>query len=308
MEDSFNFAEAFLEHTSTRASSLDDAMGVEGLLHRAWATGLGAWPRVDLPADIFARHLAQRLPEGRPLAQQLESLALADLYLACACVHGVPAAIDSLERHYLAKLPMALAYLKQPAAMLDDVCQMVRMHLLLGMSGGRPRLAEYTGRGSLQSWIRVIAARMSLKQAAPAPETPEEDVFAALEALPAPGANAELELIKRRYHREFRQAVREAFDSLSSEQRHLLRLHFIDRLPTTELGTLFRVNQSTVSRWLKGARQEIFEETKRRLQERLDLSSKEFSSLLADLGSQLDLGLSQLLNVFQYPTGEESDR
>jgi len=300
MREPLKLAVTFLDDSLVRAAVPGDSAEIEGLLRRAWETGRGPWPQVVLRAEVFVPHLIQRLPEARAgslLVPLLEQLALADLYLACACVHGVPAAIETLERHYLAKLPALLGYLKLPAAMLDDVCQRVRIHLLLGTTDAGPRLAEYTGRGALLSWIRVIAARMALKhkQGTSVRERPDENVLAALEALPAPGLDVEFDLIKRRYHREFRQAVREAFAALSSEQRHLLRLHLVDRLSTTEMGPLFRVNQSTISRWIKSARQAVYEETKRRLQERLGLSSHEFESLLADLESQLDLSLSQVL-------------
>src|SRR4051794_26194157 len=126
---------------------------------------------------------------------------------------------------------------------------------------------------------------MAFKQGALVRETPGESV---LEALPSPGPDAELDLIKHRYRREFRDAVRETFAALPSEQRHLLRLHFVDRLSTIEMGMVFRKNQSTVSRWLKSVRQEVYVETKRRLQARLGLSSREFASLLAVIDSQLD--------------------
>jgi RNA polymerase sigma-70 factor, ECF subfamily len=107
-----------------------------------------------------------------------------------------------------------------------------------------------------------------------------------------------IELIKRRYRREFRQALYEAFAELSSEQRYQLRLHFIEKLSTTEMGAMFYVNQSTVSRWLKNARRAVHEGTKRRLQERLGLSSNEFTSLLNAIESQLELSVSQ---VFKEP-------
>jgi RNA polymerase sigma-70 factor len=299
MEKPHTLADTFNAHASVRVATPEETVGLETLLRQAWATGSGAWSQVSLPADVFIRYLAQRLPEsgaGSPLAALLESMALADLYLACACVQGVPTAIELLERHYLAKLPALLAYLKQPAAVLDDVCQKVRIHLLLGTAGARPRLSEYTGRGALLSWMRVVAVRMALHPGASARETTEEEnVLAALQSMPAPGSDAEFELIKRRFHQEFRQAVREAFAVLASEKRHLLRLHFVDQLSTTELGPLFQVNQSTVSRWLKSARQEVYEETKRRLQERLGLSSREFASFVATLDSELDLSLSQVL-------------
>ncbi|HYO52590.1 sigma-70 family RNA polymerase sigma factor [Archangium sp.] len=297
MDEPLKLAVLFLEHAPTSIATPAEATELEFLLRRTWEAGRESWPQVALPAEVFVRHLAQKLTEARaegPLATVLEQLAIADLYLACACVHEVPTALEMLERHCLAKLPASLAYLKQPATLLDDVRQKVRMHLLLGTTGAKPQLAEYKGRGTLLSWIRVMAVRMVHKQIVPTQETPE-NLLAAIEAIPVPGPDPELDLIKRRYRHEFRQAAHEAFNSLSSEQRHLLRLHFIDRLSTTEMGALFRVNQSTVSRWLKDVRLAVYEETKRLLSERLDLSSREFASLLDVIASQLDLSLSQIL-------------
>ncbi|HEX8819154.1 MAG TPA: sigma-70 family RNA polymerase sigma factor [Archangium sp.] len=298
MDEKFKLAVIFLEHARVRVALPADTAGLEESLHRAWESGRGPWPLVDLRADVFIRHLAQRLPEksvGFPLEQVLGRLVLTDLYLACACVHQVPRAIAALERHYLEKLPASLGFLKLSATMLDDVCQMVRIHLLVGMAGSGPQLGEYKGAGTLLSWMRAIAARMAHKQSASARETPTENVLAAIEALPMPGPDAELDLIKRRYRHEFRQAVRKAFATLSSEQRQLLRLHFIDRVATTKMGPLFGVDQSTVSRKIKSARHVVYEETKRLLQEHLGLSSAEFKSLLKVIDSQLDLSLSEEL-------------
>lgn len=271
----------------------------ENLLRRAWEKGHGAWPQVPLPAEVFMRHLARLLPgdsEAPSCSELLGQLALEDLYLACACVHGVSEATEVLEHDYLAKLPALIAHLKLPAPALEDLCQMVRIHLLLGTPESGPRLAEYTGRGALLSWMRVIAARMALRLAPPTRETSEENALAALESLQSPDPDADLALIKRRYRPVFLQAVREAFEALSSEHRHLLRLHFVDRLPTTRMAPLFGVDQSTVSRWIKGARQSVYEDTKRRLKERLRLSSHEFDSLVTTLESQLDLSFSEILD------------
>jgi RNA polymerase sigma-70 factor len=292
-----NLTQVFLEHAPAHAVAPADMAAVETQLHGAWEAGRAPWPGVDLPADAFVRHLAERLPRdgvASPLALLLGQLALSDFYLACACVRGVPEAVEMLERHYLARLPALMGHLKVPGLVLDDVLQWVRIHLLMGTTGAGPQLAEYTGRGGLLSWIRVIATRGALRQGAPLRTTPTENVIVALEALPAEEPSVDLELFKRRYSREFRQAMYESFAALSSEQRYHLRLHFVERLSTTEMGALFRVNQSTVSRWLKSARRAVYEETKRRLRERLGLSSREFTSLVAAIESQVDLSLSQV--------------
>lgn len=72
-------------------------------------------------------------------------------------------------------------------------------------------------------------------------------------------------------------------------------------LSTPELGTLFRVNQSTVSRWLKSARQKVYDETRLHLHARLGLSARDFQSFLAGMESQLDVSISQIF-------GEEDAR
>lgn len=277
---------------------IQENANLERLLRHAWEEGRRQWPRVDLPADVFNGYLGRLLPsdlEARPLEELIQKLDKEGLYLACACVNDVPAALETFEAHYMAKLPKVLGYLKLSAAVLDEVCQLVRTHLLVRTPGAGMRLAEYTGRGSLLVWLRVIAVRMARRQGALVREVPDEGGLAAIENLPAQETNAELELIKRRYRREFRRAVIEAISTLSVDQRYLLRLHFIERLPTTRMGPMFGKDQSTISRWLKEVREQVYEETKRRIKEHLLLSSQEFESLMSAINSNFDVSLSQFL-------------
>ncbi|MCY1015905.1 sigma-70 family RNA polymerase sigma factor [Pyxidicoccus sp. MSG2] len=291
---------SFLAHRRERAVTPDELDEIEELLQHAYETGPAAWPRVALSDEVFVRHLAQVLSEldterslPQALRQLFESSNLAGLYLACACIHNVPAASETLERDILARLP-ALLDSKLPPTVVDEVCQEVRIHLLVGTGTG-PQFALYKGQSSLLSWIRVIAARMGLKRVAPVREMVEDGVLAAIEAMPTLGNDAEIELLKRRCLQEFRAAAREAFSTLPDRPRYLLRIHFIDGLSTIELGKLYGVDQSTASRWLKSARQAVYEETKRRIKERLRLSSHEFESLLIDINSRLDMSLGEIL-------------
>ncbi|KFA92242.1 hypothetical protein [Archangium violaceum] len=298
MEGKPSLTRIFLEHVPVRVGVPADAIDFEEQLRCAWEAGRDPWPQVALPANAFVRHLAQRVAEtseGLPLARVLASFSLSDLYLACACVHDVPASIDMLERHYMAKLPALLGSLKLPDTVLDDVCQLVRIHLLLGTNESRPQLVAYRGSGSLLSWMLVIATRMGSRQVGPAWESvAQENVIAAIEAMPDPGGDAGLELLKHRYRREFRRAMYEAFAELSSEERNQIWLHYIQRVSTTRMSEKFDVHQSTISRWLKGIRDTVHDGTKRRLQEWLGLNSDEFVSLFNIIESQLDLSLSQV--------------
>ncbi|WP_225414173.1 sigma-70 family RNA polymerase sigma factor [Stigmatella hybrida] len=300
MEQVPSLATAFLMHAKARFVPPEHGAAFESLLVHAWETARAQWPAVALPAESFVAYLAERLPETppqSPLEPLLAQMSLAELFLACACVRGIPSALELFERHYLARLPALLRSPKQPDAMIDDVCQLVRVKILVPTGESGPKIAEYTGRGALLSWVRVTAVRIAIKLQAVEKPTAHEDTDTLFAALPAPGADAELDLIKRRHHTDFRQAVSEAFSGLSNDERHLFRLYFVDQLSMYELAALFRVNQSTVSRWLKTARQRIYEETQRRLQARLGLSPRDFKSYLAVLDSQLELGISQLLRA-----------
>ncbi|HEX8436317.1 sigma-70 family RNA polymerase sigma factor [Archangium sp.] len=300
MDSAPKLAATFLAHAKGRFGPPVDAAALERLLVHAWETSRAQWPTVALPAELFVMHLAERLPEASPtspLEPLLSALSLTELYLACACLHGVGAALEAFERGYLAKLPGLLRNPKLPDAMIEDVCQLTRMKLLVPPPEGRPKIAEYTGRGALGSWVRVTATRIAIKLQSTEKPAPEEDSDSLFSALPAPGVDPELDAIKRRHQADLRQAMHEAFSTLSPEDRHLLRLYFVDQLSMYELATLFRVSQPTISRWLKSTRETVYQETRRHLQARLGLSPRDFQSFLALLDSQLELSISQLLGA-----------
>jgi RNA polymerase sigma-70 factor len=260
---------------------------------------------VALPAEQFVTHLAERLPQAAEPTPSLEPLlaplSLSELYLACACLRGMEAAQELFVRLYLAKLPGSLRQSRPSHTTLEDICQLAREKILVPTPEGRPKIAEYTGRGALQSWVRVTAMRIAIKQQATEKPGPEEDAQTLLSALPAPGVDPELDAIKRRHQVDLRQAMCEAFSTLSSEDRHLLRLYFVDALSMYELAALFRVSQPTISRWLKSTRETVYQETRRHLQARLGLSQRDFQSFLALLDSQLELSISQLLGAEDTP-------
>ena len=61
-----------------------------------------------------------------------------------------------------------------------------------------------------------------------------------------------------------------------------------------KLGVMFQIHRATAARWLHSAREAVFTETRRLLQERLRLSPGEFDSLVRVLRSQLDLSATQI--------------
>ncbi len=303
-------AATFRSHVKVRFASSEEGAALEALLTRAWETSRERWPDVALPAETFVKHLAERLPKAAaqgPLEPLLAELSLAELYLACACLQGLSSAIQAFERNYLARLPALLRSPSMSDAMIEDACQLVRMRLLVAMPESAPKLAEYTGRGALLSWVRVTAVRTALKlRGGEKPVAPDPDDI--LEKWPEPGPQPERALIQEHHRADFRQALREAFATLAADERHLLRLYFVDQLSMYELATLFRVNQATISRRLKDIRQRIYKETRGHLQARLGLAPEDFTSFVRVLDNQLDLSISQLMgeeDALPRPPGQD---
>jgi RNA polymerase sigma-70 factor (ECF subfamily) len=251
-----------------------------------------AHPKIRLDPDVFLRHLARHRPEDAPLDAWLGSIRAGDLYLACACAEGVPAAIAALDAQYRVEVGSFLGALRPTEAFIEDVAQAVRERLLVGAGGSPPRIAEYGGRGALMAWIRVVTVRLALDLKRR--RTEQLDEHAGEAAPPAEAPSAEAVLLKQRYAGEFNAAFRAAFASLAAEQRDLLRRHFVEGTTLEELAASHGVHRATVARRIAAARQAILDDARRRLGERLALCTEELNSLMVLMRSQLDLSLSSL--------------
>jgi RNA polymerase sigma-70 factor (ECF subfamily) len=298
MTQPIKLATLFLPHAPKGVTLPTDPAVLDDLLYKAWERGRGPWPQVSLSAEVFVTHLAMKLTQAEAtghLEELLEEWNLPDLYLACACMKEVPAAWEMLEATYLSKVAMWLGPRRISKDELSEILQTLRINLLMATPKAGPRLATYEGRGPLERWIRISVVRVAIRQGAWPREPSEETDLALMEAIPAPQPNAEFALILSRYLPEFRQAYQESLIELPSDQKLLLQMRFMKRLSTTQLGELFDVDQSTISRRLKSVQDDIYEAIKRRLKERLRLSSHEFESLFSAIRSQLDASISRIL-------------
>jgi RNA polymerase sigma-70 factor, ECF subfamily len=248
-----------------------------------------AYPEIRLDDAIFLRHLERHLPDGADLG----AICAGDLYLACACAEGVPAAVAALDRQYRARVPAYLAELRPTAAFVEDVAQAVLERLLVGAEGSPPRIAEYSGRGPLGSWLRVVTVRLALSlRRKRTEELAAEDEEAAPRPGEAPPVDPEADLLKQRHEAAFNAAFRAALGALTVRQRDLLRRHFLEGITLAELAVTFGVGRATVTRWIASARQEILANARRQLGEELNLRPAELSSLMGLMRSRLDLSLS----------------
>jgi len=250
-------------------------------------TARAAWPGVELAEELYVAWLDARAPRGG-------AGHAADLYLACACVHGVPRALAAFESAFMSRVPAFLARMNLPADLVDEVRQRLRERLLMPSAGRPPRLAEYSGRGPLASWLCVAAVRAAVDLLRSPAERSTGGVDPGDAAIFS-GDDPELAYLKQRYRCEVDDALRAGVRALSRQQREVLRLHLEEGLSLDEIGALHRVGKSTAFRWLSDARQQLLAEVRRFLQERLGLTAGEFASLINLVRSQLHISLPDLL-------------
>jgi RNA polymerase sigma-70 factor (ECF subfamily) len=261
----------------------------------AWALEMAraAWPTVPLDGAQFTAHLARHLPPDRCL-EALEKLQLGDLYLACACTQGVPAALAAFESRFLPEVGRAVARMRLPSSTVDELRQQLRQKMLVSTPDAPARLAAYPGTGPLSGWVRAAALWLGLDlQRRGSAESSADD--SALPLLVEPGDDPELAYLKNTYRAEFNAAFAQALTVLAPRQRNVLRLKFLDGLSIDQLGALYGVHRATAARWVIAAQEALLEETRRVLTERLRLTHTQLDSVLRLISSQLDVNLSRLL-------------
>jgi RNA polymerase sigma-70 factor, ECF subfamily len=268
---------------------------LEAAVADAIAACAAAWPGVRVDPDALAAHVCRVVPPDQDPAAALARLRAVDLGLASACLAGDPPALRAVDDLLRAEATRAVAELRQPGWLAEEVQQSLRHRLLLPDGDTPPRLASYEGQGALSRWLGVAATRTALNLLRDRRRETDLDEARVAE-LPAPDADPGLELLRRRHRGEFEAAIRDAFAALDSPRdRNLLRLYYFDRVGLEQLGRMYKVHPSTVSRWLAAIREQVFEETQRLLAERVGFASGELDSMMRLLRSDLDITLSQIL-------------
>jgi RNA polymerase sigma-70 factor (ECF subfamily) len=264
--------------------------GLEALLREHHTAGQTQWPSVRLGQERFVKHLARHLPEGGEKA--LRALHAADLYLACACSEGEPLALHTFEQHVLQRVPHRLGQLA--ASTVDDVLQELRQRLLVGRGDAPPRIADYSGRGPLLAWVRIIAARIVGELANQQERQVLFDEPPEVLARMLTSNDPERELLREDSRQQLAEALRKALAALTERDRALLRLHHLHGLTMDRLAAMYGESRSGVARRVAQARERLMELTRAELSSRLNLGVTEVDSLLGLVQSRLDVSLRGL--------------
>jgi RNA polymerase sigma-70 factor (ECF subfamily) len=291
---------AFVEEWQAASSSTSPPVGVDATdaeerLAAIARRGRDAYPGLSLDPSIFIRQVARcaARTEAPPL-QASESLAIEDLYLACACVLAVEGAAAAFEARCGPRMRAALSTVVKSSDLRAEVEQHARDALLLGAGKAVPKIAEYRGQGPLPRWVGVVASGLAISIVR-TDQTERRVRDAAAREIGPTVAQPEVELAKERYRADFESALGEAIAGLDPRGKVLLRLQLVRGVSVDKIGKMYGVSQSTASRWLAEARETIRDELNRLLKSRLDVSRDDLASLAGLVASQLDLSMSRLL-------------
>ncbi len=249
------------------------------------------WPRVALEHAVFVAHLRARLGgrlgDDDPV-RALDRVHAPDLVLACACLHGDRNAWRELDRLHLSRVHEWVGRIDRSASFADEVRQRLAEKLLHDESGA-PKLALYTGRGPLGAWLRVAAVREAQNARRGGGNRPHVDADDV--PIAAADQDPEIQLFKRKYSKEFKEAFQSVLATLSADERNVLRLHYLDGLTIEEVGNAYRVSRATAARWIADAKEKITRAVNAALKSRLGKGGPGAETILAFVRSQLDMSL-----------------
>jgi len=175
------------------------------------------------------------------------SLKLEELVLARACAAGNEPAWQTFMLRYREKLYDIGLHITREDSAARDLSDSLYADLygtVLRDGVRTSKLSSYTGRGSLEGWLRTVMAqehinryRRQKRNVSLDEETEEGAQFAAPDPEPAPVVDARLQA-----------ATDEALAALSPEDRLILAAYYLDGRTLAEIARMLSVHESTISR------------------------------------------------------------
>ncbi|MFY9845063.1 MAG: sigma-70 family RNA polymerase sigma factor [Terriglobales bacterium] len=177
------------------------------------------------------------------------ALRLEELALARACAAGDERAWHDFISRYRQKLHSMALHITRDGAHAAELADSLFADLY-GVNTGdgqrRSKLLSYTGRGSLEGWLRTVMAqefinryRKQKRTVSLEEQTDEGMQFAA--AIPEPACTSDPRL---------EAAIDQALAELSSEDRFTLASYYLDGRTLAEIARTLRLHESSVSRRL----------------------------------------------------------
>ncbi|MEP6859498.1 MAG: hypothetical protein ABJE66_02700 [Deltaproteobacteria bacterium] len=263
---------------------LERAVENDELATAVIAAGIAAHGDLNVAREAIVGALASALA-AQVTADTLTAHAT-ELYLGTACAAGSRAALEQLDRLFIANVTNVLSPRRIPDHGIDEIRQTVRERLL---SGDPPYLATAAGRGSLAGLVAVIATRAGLdwlrarSRAAAHHEDSPRDLVAS--------SDPERDHLRARFRGDVKTAFEAAVKDLEPRDRTMLRFHLVEGMTIDDVARLYQIHRATAARQIEKARDNVASGVRRSLV-KAGLSAEELAELVT---SQLDLSLSRVL-------------
>lgn len=244
--------------------------------------------RPGLERHAVATHLSSVLPQDGDVA-------IEDLALAIAALHGDPAAVAELYALVERAARPALAAARYTSTIVDDAVQETSIQLLVGPAGdGRPLLLGYQGRAGLPAWIKTIALRTAARLVGVSNRLRGDDTMIdEIAGIDDPARDVLKAEIRPAVRRAFAAAVR----SLSYSERELLAAVTVRGKTIDHLARTNGVHRATAARWVGRARAALDDALRRELAATLALPESEVSGVLTAIATSIELTPGRLTRV-----------
>ncbi len=209
----------------------------------------------DLSCEQFTAILEEIAAKYQPsgsvfdLRELYSSLRIEDLALARACANGHERAWEIFLTRFRAKLYDIAGYIAKESSAARELADGIYGDLYgtANRDGQRvSKLASYTGRGSLEGWLRTVMAQEFVnkyrrQRRLVSLDGEEEDGI----QFAAKGTESSIEIDPR-----LESAIAEALAGLEDADRFVLSSYYLDRRTLAEVARTLCVHESTISRKL----------------------------------------------------------
>ncbi|HWO25860.1 MAG TPA: sigma factor-like helix-turn-helix DNA-binding protein [Kofleriaceae bacterium] len=271
----------------------EDAAALAETLTQLREAALAAYPDLAVDAATFAAELARRLGAAAS-PEQLARVRADHVHLAIACAAGDPLAVRRFEDEFLGEVDATARRLRARPDQADEVRSHMRRILFVSEPRRPAALREFSGRGDLRSYLRVIATRELVRVINKGRREVGITDDAFLDML-SPASDPQLGYLRERYRPEVDAAMRAALSALSDQPRALLRYSVVDGWTIDRIGALYGIHRATAARRIAAAREELGGAIRAELAARLAISIGEVDSIVRLVQSRIEVSIERLL-------------
>lgn len=203
----------------------------------------------DILTGIAEKYLPPNAPSSEVRALY-SSLHLEELVLARACAFGHERAWEDFMIRYREKLHDAALRITKEDSKARELAGSMYADLYGTSSRDGVRISKlsyYSGRGSLEGWLRTVMAQRHVNDYRSKRHTVSlEEETEAGKQFACPPSSTPTSSEPR-----LTEAIDEALGTLSAEDRCILAYYFLDDLTLARIGAILRVHESTISRRLE---------------------------------------------------------